>query len=252
MEKIIVINSNDKNSQSLNNSNFSVDLRETYSTQQVKRVIVKEVIVPNSFYNIRSSQGEINNVLKMKENGQADINVSIAEGQYTITTFITALQTAINLLLVSGTVAITQDAINNKLIFTFTGTTALIYGKTDLNLMSDVIGFVDTTADGAVLTAEYIPDLSGINLIFIHSPDLSDNHGIDADFGLINSLDSLSFHDVPYGAFGYKQSNDANIADIIFDIPKNIKRITIIVYDNKGNKLNIGTMNMTVVLKVLF
>jgi hypothetical protein len=67
-EKYVVISSDDKDSDSISNSNFRVTLKERYATQSIDRIIIKEVIVPNAFYNISDGDsvkgnGPANNIL---------------------------------------------------------------------------------------------------------------------------------------------------------------------------------------------
>jgi hypothetical protein len=55
--------------------------------------------------------------------------------------------------------------------------------------------------------------------------------------------------DAPFGGFAYRQNNDDELASIQYDQVRNLSRISIILRDNLGNKLNIGTHKMNVVLK---
>lgn len=255
MEKIIIISSNDKDNASSNsNSDFVVNLKERYNTQNIKHVLIKEVQVCNCFYNVRSgTNGEQNNQFKMQETGEPDILFTIAEGQYTTATYITALQAAMNTALVVGSVAITQDPINQKLIFTFTGITAIFYNLADGNLMAPVAGItVTTAAPAALINSDSLPNLSGVNMVYFHSREVGENHGINGDFGLINVVESLSFHDVPFGAYGYKQNNDDELALIQYDQPRNLNRISVTLRDDLGNKLDIGTTELTLTIKAFF
>lgn len=256
-EKIIIIASNDKNNTSNTNSDFVVDLKETYHTQGIKNILVESISVPNVFYNVRSSTGSVNNVIVFQEAGQGVLNVSIPEGQYTTTTLMTAIEDAVNPSLVNGpTLALTQDPLTNKITFA-------------INPLNNAVTFFDASAGSSLApvfglesgtivagftagTAPYPPDLTGVNMVYIHSPELGENHSINADFGLIKSIDSVSFHDVPYGSFAYKQNDEADLKLINFDIARNLKRVSIILRDDKGKKLDIGTKNMTINLKVFY
>lgn len=253
-QKYIRITSSDKIDTSVNNGNFSVALKDRITTQGVRAILVKELWIPNTFYNIRSSSGFINNLFKMRETGQADISPTIQEGQYNIVTFMNALQTSINALLVSGTVAITLDTLTNKIVFTFTGTTAdFIYDYEDGNLMASTVGITETIAGpSAVITAQSLPDLSGISAVFVHSPDLSLNETIDGDFGLIDSLESISFNNVPFGSMGYKQTNYDSVSSVIYPSVKNLSTIRITLRDQYGNILDPGTSDIIIVLKIIY
>jgi hypothetical protein len=52
LEKILVISSEDQDSFSTSNSDFTVTLKENYLTQNINRVLVKEITVPNVFPNV--------------------------------------------------------------------------------------------------------------------------------------------------------------------------------------------------------
>jgi hypothetical protein len=253
MEKLIVISSNDKDiNESKTNSNFIVNLKETYNTQQIKRILVHSILVPNVFYNIRDGNGSINNVFKFLENGQTAVTFSIPAGVYSLSEYMTELQTQINTALVTGSVVVSQNTVSKKINFLFTGTSVIIYNFDDGNLNANVAGFYTTTADLANITADSLPDLSGINMVYVQSREVAESHGIDGDYGLINLVDSVSFHNVPFGSFAYKQNNDDSLALIEYDIPRNLKRISIRLRDDQGNNLNIGTSDMTIILKAFF
>ena len=254
-ERLILITSNDKNvSESSSNSDFVIYLKETYNTQNIIRVLVKDISVPNVFYNIRDgTNGSQNNEFVFLETGEVDEFIILPQGQYTTATLMSALQTAMNTVLVSGTVAITQDPLTQKIVFTFTGTTAIIYNVEDESLLSGPLGITTTTpAPSAVITADALPSLNGIEVVYIHSKEIALNRSIDGGFGLISAFEDVSFNNVPFGAYAYRQNNDDELAQFTYDQPANLSRITIVLRDDKGNVLDIGTQNMTIVLKAFY
>jgi hypothetical protein len=211
------------------------------------------VNVPNNFYNIRSSQGVVNNVLSFTDATVGATTATIAEGQYTITTLAAALKVAIDAKINPDTVAITQDAITQKLLFTFTGTTAVIDDLASGNLMAEVLGFTTTSGvTSATITPDSLPDLSGINMVTIHSKDLAQGNGVDGSSGLISAFETVSFHATEFGAFAYKQNTDLNSSIIRYEQPQNLVRIRLVLRDNSGNKLDIGASHMQVTLKMYY
>lgn len=257
MEKLILITSNDKDpAQSSTNSDFTVELKEKYNTQNIRRVLVKDIQVPNVFYNVRSSQGVVNNSFTFTETGQATQTVTVPEGQYTTTTLITALKTAIDAVLVAGVVTITQSALTQKLLFSFSVGTATIYSASDPtnpNLMANVLGIGTSTAvPAANITADYIPDLQGIQMVYIHSQAIAEAHAIDAGKGLISVIEDVSFHNVPFGGMAFRQNNDDELALIEYSQPRNLSTIRIVLRDDKGNKLDIGTNKISIILKAFY
>ena len=87
----------------------------------------------------------------------------------------------------------------------------------------------------------------------IHSEEVAETHGLDAwKKGYINLLETVSLHNVEFGSWGYKQNNDDELAEILYNDSKNLSRIRIVLRDNEGNRLDIGTKKMSVVLKAYF
>jgi hypothetical protein len=56
--------------------------------------------------------------------------------------------------------------------------------------------------------------------------------------------------DAPFGAYAYKQENDDELASIVYEDIRNLSRLRIVLRDNLGNKLPIGTHTMNIVLKI--
>ena len=133
--------------------------------------------------------------------------ISIPAGQYNITNFITALQTA-------GTgigLAITQNPITNKL--SFTTTTNIEYLNITGNAMADVLGIKtgSGTAVGAY-TAEHIVDLGGIKNIYLES-SIGEDNLIRSDKKTISILGVIPVR-VSYGFTEHYISTHSNIDDV--------------------------------------
>lgn len=251
--KYIRIDSSDRNPAyaGQNNSNFTVDLKETYLTQRVVSIRPYQAWVPNVFYNIRSSQGIINNAIQLDENGVGVANITIPEGQYTITEFITALTAAINAALTASVVAITIDPASKKLIFTFVGNTiAFDADITAVNNMMPVIGLASDKAYAAVQTMDYPYNLRGYDMVYIHSKTIGKGNLIDGDSGLISTIASVSFDNAEFGSMGYYQATYKDIDEISFTDPIDMSVVEIKLRDNKGNILDIGLDDMTIILRV--
>ena len=249
LEKLITISSDDKDSDSVSNSNFWVTLKENYYTQNITRILIKEATVPNCFYNISdgTNNGKKNDILNYID-GKVNKSLEIIPGQHNIDQFITVLTSAF---LAYGTVVvITQDPITQTLMFNFTTVVTLLYNSP----MAPVIGLTEDLPCvlGVPTHSWFPPDLSGVNAVNIHSSILGESNGIDGNSGLINLLERVSLHDVPYGSFGYKQNNDSDLAQVTYAQPKNLQRIDIRLRDVSGNILNIGTKKMSIVLKCYF
>jgi hypothetical protein len=260
-EKYVVISSDDKDSDSISNSNFRVTLKERYATQSIDRIIIKEVIVPNAFYNISDGDsvkgnGPANNILLMESSEtKTQISVSILAGQYNILQLMATLQSAINSQIgsLTASVAITRDDITNLLSFTFT--TTGIFTFLGISPMAPVLGFksnISYTPTTQTITMPDPPDLSGINSVYIHSEALSDGSGIDASKGIINLVESVSMATTAYGTFAYKQNSDTELCIINYTMPRNLNVIDIRLRDREGNLLSIGTKRLTLMVKMYY
>ena len=248
--RLVLLTSNDKTpGESSSNSNFVIDLKETYLTQGIIRVLIKDVSVPNVFYNVRDgTNGSQNNQLTFTETGQPQEVVSIPQGQYTSGTLLPAVQAAMNAVLVSGTVALTQDTLTQVYIFTFTGTTAII----NKGSLGTVMGVTSNIGPSGLITSQSVPDLNGYQVVYVHSKDIGQTHGIDGGFGLISTIEDISFNNVPFGNYAFRQNNDDTLSTILYDVPRNLSRIAIVLRDDKGNVLDIGSHQLTIILKVFY
>jgi hypothetical protein len=260
-EKYVVISSDDKDAGSISNSNFKVTLKERYATQSIDRIIIRECIVPNAFYNISDGDpikgnGPINNILLIESSEtKTQISVSVPAGQYNILQLMATLQSAINTQIapLTASVVITRDDITNLLLFTFT--TTGIFTFLSISPMAQVLGFssdisyIPTTLS---IRMPDPPDLSGINSVYIHSEALSDGSGIDASKGIINLVESVSMATTAYGTFSYKQNSDTELCTINYTMPRNLNVIDIRLRDREGNLLNIGTKRLTLMVKMYY
>jgi hypothetical protein len=249
-EKLVSISSYDRFEGTT--SEFTVDLKETYSTQTVKRVILTQVQVPNLFENIRSAYLQ-NNELVFEETGQPAVTISVPQGQYTLSQLITELETLINAALTGGnTVTITANPNTN--ILTFTSTVAIQYFEAGSTIYP-VIGFSGDTASGLVAVGAYNFNLQGIGMVYLHSPDIAQSHGIDPGrrSGLISLLGAISLHEAPFGSNAYFQSDDAETSDVDYgEQTRNLSTIRFVLRSQGGVKLPLPpNVDMKILMKFI-
>ena len=268
LEKLVTISSNDQDvNLSNSNSDFTVVLNERNLSQGVNRVMIKECTVPNVFPNIRGESygSSQNNIFRFQDGlGNLSSPVEIPEGQYVISTLgvppandlITVLETIYNatVALPGETVSITLDPITNKLNFTFAGgITGYNFANTSDSPLNNSLGIVGPLPSASLnFDAQGIPDLVGYKNVYIHSKDIADLNGVDAGFGLISLAEPVSLVDTPYGAYSYKKNNDDELASIVFEQPRNLSVIRIVLRDENGVKLDIGSHTMNIVFKAYF
>ncbi len=263
LEKLLVISSEDKDSPLQSNSDFSVTLKESYYTQNVLRVLVKEITVPNVFPNIRGSDygSSQNNTLIIDDGSQKTI--TLPEGQYLINSsnpaldFTTILQSAINAVSLSN-VVVTYNELTNKIEFEVTAGVPIVIFSNKLPFglptsnMADVLGLTSNLQIlvGNTESSQAQVDLSGYQNVYVHSKEIADTHGIDGDSGLIALVDPVRLTDAPFGAYAYKPEKDDDLASIVYEDVRSLSRLRIVLRDNLGNKLPIGTHTMNIVLKI--
>ena len=258
LEKLLVISSEDKDDPNSSNSDFNVTLKESYYTQNVLRVLVKEITVPNVFPNIRGSDygSSQNNILNFNE--PAPLQVILPEGQYLINSsnplldFTSILETAMTSISVA-TISVSYNELTNKIVFEVAND-----GSPNITIpastpMAKVLGITSDLTIPATATPTSpsgLVDLSGYQNVYIHSKEIADTHGIDGDSGLIALVDDISLTNAPFGSYAYKGENDDELASIVYEDVRNLSRLRIVLRDNLGNKLPIGTHTMNVILKI--
>jgi hypothetical protein len=263
LEKLLVISSDDKDNPSDSNSDFSVTLKESYYTQNVLRVLVKEVTIPNVFPNIRGSAYGSNQNNTLNINDGSFRTITLPEGQYLINSsnplldFTTILQNALNAVSTS-TFVVSYNELTNKIEFEVTAGVPVVlfsssppFGVPTSN-MAETLGITSNIQIlvGNTESSQEQLDLSGIQNVYVHSKEIADTHGIDGDSGLIALVDPVNLSNAPYGSYAYKQENDDELASIVYEDVRNLSRIRIILRDNLGNRLPIGTHKMNIVLKI--
>tara|TARA_R110000868_G_C10961362_1_gene768520 strand:+ start:182 stop:967 length:786 start_codon:yes stop_codon:yes gene_type:complete len=248
-EKFISVSSDDRFEGSV--TSFSVDLKDTFLTQTVRSVVPYMVQIPHLFYNIRSSY-EVNNVLSIRYSNVIH-NITLPEGQYTLSQIIPALTALINDALPVGNkdVVITSSPNTFQLTFTF-----LLAVEFMVSSMFDPLGFETQTALNVEQTAPLPINLQGITMIYLHSPEIGELHTIDPgrSGGYISMIAPVSLHDTPFGGTAYFQANEVNLADIVFtNTSKNISIVRFVLRTSRGTVVQLpNNHNIQIVLKVLF
>lgn len=255
VEKLLVINSNDKIFGT--NTDFTVQFNDSIS-QEVLKIIVKEVYIPNQFYNVEDDGKRKNNTIILNQNGFGEVKATIPEGQYNIDSLIVALKTAIDAVLVDGAiVTITKNNTTNKLTFTMTGAVTPANNNVsfvDTSLIKSLIGFDATIPQATVLNMPYPWNLNELQFVQVHSPELASAHGLDAGSNTtINLLETVSMTSTGFGGVAYKQSNDDELHEILYDDQRVLQQIRIKLRDSDGNILSLPpNHHCTIIVKAYF
>jgi hypothetical protein len=256
--RLIYISNDDKDtSESKSNSEFVCYLKENVSVQESNYLVVKSITLPNFFYNVRdATYGESqNNILVFQEAAPlATFAVEIPAGQYLLSDLITTIENLMNGVLVSGTVAITVNPTTQKLLFTCTGTSISIFSGNNGNLAYTLIGASETfnTLLFPINPMPFLPDLSGLQNVYLESRELARSHGNDPSFGLIDIVGEVNLSTTEFGAYSHYEAPETELNTINFLNTRNIQRIDIRLVDNKGSTLPIGNGRISLTLKYYY
>ena len=153
-------------------SNFSVNIPQR-STEFNKLICcqILNICIPNTMYNVPSGSNTL--IYQAVSAPGVDLSIVITPGQYNISEFLTAIQTALG---VAGiTFSWTLDSITKKYTYTTSPKIQLTSGIE--NHMAIQLGY--GTDDTVIWTLDpanespYIPNLYGVQTIYIHSNALA-------------------------------------------------------------------------------
>ena len=247
-KKDLLISSLDKTNYADSNSRFIFKFGERYELQNIKSITLKGLLVPNVFYNIRDgTNGKQNNTLIITETGQPDAVITIPEGQYTISDFMTELKNQLDANLTSGVSTVTQNLINKKINISFSVTTVILKSNLNGSTMGSVLGLKNTTTALLNHIMDYMPNLNGYDIVYVHSQELA-NKNAESDSGTISVLGYATFDKTPFGGYSYLAVNDDTLFNIVYKEYRNISTIGITLRDDQGTFLDIGMSNMYIMI----
>ncbi len=214
---------------------------------QIRHVALKSAIIPNSEYNIHSS----NNIFNW-DDGVAR-TVTLPVGQYEISDLLTDLNTAVQVL--TPTLVITQVALTQKLNFASVVPITLQSKTTDpMNTMAQVLGITEDSPVGFVsFDADSLPDLNGLRHVYVVSSALSNQTQLLT--GNSGQQKFPIFADIPItAAFGKNQVDNTNNENTLdysdFHSLKNISEIDVILVDESGRTLELNGLPWILMIRV--
>ena len=253
-EKLLVINSKDRIRGT--NSDFTVQFNDSVS-QEVLRVLVKDIFIPNQFYNIT----ELNNTFEYIQGiSFFPVNFTIDPGQYNIITLMFALKEKLDNLLIDGAiVTITKNDATHKLTFTLSGAVNPVNNQWGISYpnttMREIIGY--TVASPSTSTTIVMPsswNLNPLQYVQVHSQDLASDHGMDAGSNTtIALLETVSLVETGFGGVAHRQNNDDELSEILYDDQRQLNQITIRLRDSEGQLLTLpGNHYVTIIVKAYY
>ena len=208
---LLTLNSKDRISGS--SSDFLVKINNP--PKNISQVCLREVILPNSIYNINSS----NNMLYFEVGSTGVANLSIPPGFYNTLSLVTKLNERFTAIGVATTV--TYDSTNNKYTFTHPSIFNLYFGYN--NTLVDILGFntinYNNSLNGSI-TSPRVGNLNSVYSLYI----------IVKELGTPN-LNSKNLH------YTFKLSLNANTNTILYQQSK-------IFYDQRIQLTNVLNSNL--------
>lgn len=234
------------------NSDFTLDVRsQNIELKKITAITVVNCQIPNVFYNIRAPYSTFN----FTDEFDNECTATVADGNYDVNQFMLELmkQIDIALSLPEGSSTYEFNEITYKVSFT-TGAIIKFYSTEDSNELAYRMGFGDDATlqySGTTFNGINIIDLTGPHIVSIHSPDLA-RGALDygSRSGTVKMIAQIPL-DKPFGFLCYYSSNSS--ADLIkYQSPKSLNQIRLILRDVKGRRLDIGTMDWNITIRVYY
>lgn len=245
--RLIRINSAEATSK-ISESNFSIDLntRGREAVDNVFRVAVKSIIFPFVQYNINNN----NKTFTFLEDATPRI-FDLPVGWYTIEDLITALQTNINSELSAGSVAVTLDALDKKLVFAFTGLTATTVTLDPKLVAGITFNLVANAANSFIVKAQSVAKLYGLTEVFLELKEIANGNMLDANTTkniMINIPITASF-----GQLNVYEPQELKFADCEYVAPRSLSTLSFRLIDRNNNDIDIQDGHyLRLVLKLFY
>lgn len=245
--KLIRVNSKDRDSiLSTSSSKMVINFNTNNpNISQIHSLALKSCSIPNSQYNITT----VNNSFTFSTGG-VPATIPLLIGNYSITTLINALVTSAQGIAVG--MGIVVDPITGRLEFSFT-TNSRLLTVAEGNLLGDDMGIlVGSGADVPLFLASGLPNLIGLENIYIACNELS-----GGDYLIDASLDQLNIFahvpvDVPFGQIQHYLTSDQESDMIDFPSDRNLDSLTITLFNDRGEVIDLEGLNWQMILKVYF
>ena len=247
---LIYISSDDRTVESSSTSDFTVNFGNNNKLSRITSYYIKSMSIPNVSYNLYEASPQngvpANNVFTYSSG-----SITVTPGYYNINQLITAITT--DAIAIADGMAITVSPITGKLIFTTTNPVSY-FNTNGGNLMGNLLGiFTSSVAPGLSFTASGLPDLSGINNIFVRSVSLS---GQSAQ--MIQGKESkpyivdIPINEVEYGSYYNYETQHYEIDQIIGSLYFNLGTIDIQLFDTLNRIIDLHGLQFNITLRAYY
>ena len=267
--RLLRISSKDKSPESPSKYQITYKTNDN-DLHQIRRVVLKSAIIPNSQYNIHHNnntfyfnetvpQNNSDEVTDGVVNEHASIEIIsggvvedekdeevgryiIPVGQYTISMLISTLEN-----MISG-LAITQSPLTNKLTLTYSSPFSVLVN--DKNPLARVLGITEDIENVSTYSCKSLPDLSGLENIYIASQTLSNHSAMICNDKQKQSVFCSVGINVPFGQTMILEEDSISLDYTDFYAPRNISTIDITLLDENNNVLDLNGLDWVLTFRV--
>lgn len=248
--KLLRISSQDRDNKSDSTSDFNVTISNKIELQHVKKIVVKQVSIPNTSYNIASD----NNTFGYKIGaGPTLYTFTVPIGQYTIATLQTAVIAAFAAEAAPIVMTITLSALTGKLSWV-SDTSIMWLNESDSSPLGEAMGITtSSTTASTTHTSASTPNLAGHNTLYIESSNMAKANLIRTNGQMSNVLCCIPIT-VEYGAIEHYLSPHPELDDIISSSSSgnNKQEIDIKIVSRDGHTVDLNGHHITLILKIYY
>ena len=245
--KLVRISSRDRSPGSKGQYDFITNFNDSF-LHNVKRVLVKAIVCPNTSYNVN----EFNNELVYNA-GPGDETIIITPGQHSLTDLLDELVTAFAAEAVPQTMTYSVNTRTSRITMTFTNALVLKSGDNGSTMMTLLGGSKDT--DTASQVSHLMPltfDLTGLKKVYIGSNTLTTGTSMSSSNKQHKKIFTSIPITVPYGSIEKRTLSEYHTSDqITHSVPFNISTIDITLYDENLNLVDLNGIDFYMVLVAL-
>jgi hypothetical protein len=237
---LLRVSSSERSAGSTSSSDFSVSYPNNGTLAKVVSIVVKHVSFPNVFYNINTTNNEF--IFRMA--GGSGQSIIVPEGQYAVSELIAYLNTEL-----TGVGILTQNSTTSKLTIVASGYPFDLVESS----MLKVLGFKPSSGNPSSHTAPNVPQLQGVQHVFINSKVLSKAiNFIDANEKQERSIVIMIPNDVPWGSVKHYETVHDDLDVINFPSETSLQELDIKLVDADGNVLDLQGQELSLILKVYY
>ena len=254
LTRTVTISSDDKDSPSMTNSNFTATLASMQDLTNVTKVIVSQIMVRNVFYNVRTG---INDTLNLYRDGVLDNTLVVPEGfweandliAYIIAGFPTAMFGGV------GYELNIEIQPNGKWhMYLYNGSYGML-GIGNASTLAGLLGFGYPQLPVDHIYASYWPDLEGLGSLYIMSDKVGSGNLLESTSnqqGKVRSCLAIVPIVAEFQALNVWRSLDSEIDSIYYERPRNLSSIDIRIENDVGTIVDIGNTEIKVQLKIFY